>query len=415
MSQAKQKRSAISVLDRDRQVEMRPAMIAGRFERSRVRAGNQPLDAQRAQCCGDSRRLTPAVVRQMRIADARITSSDGKNSIEFGLPMADQNHSKIFLNAEERVAAEALEHWPAEAGKLKPELPAGVENELAVVASAPHVVGEVAVGADARNFRYGSRAREEMGEFQQYFDIILFAMVAVFLVLRLRSVLGRRTGNERRRDLFVRRPRPAPETAPDKVPALGRTGHGAAANPGDRLPRLPIRSPHGVNRIRRADPSFDPTQFLDGARVAFEMIVTAFAAGDKAALQPLLSARRLSAICHCDRRARRRQGDPRDARPAARSSGHRRSRARGPHRAGDGEAGLAADQRHAGDGRKHRRRRSGTSDREDRLLDFRARYAIRRSELGSHRHQQRLRPLVVGETRPSPSPEQALSRAPQSL
>ena len=36
-----------------------------------------------------------------------------------------------------------------------------------------------------------------MGEFQQYFDIILFAMVAGFLVLRLRSVLGRRTGNER--------------------------------------------------------------------------------------------------------------------------------------------------------------------------------------------------------------------------
>ena len=44
-----------------------------------------------------------------------------------------------------------------------------------------------------------------MGEFQQYFDIILFAMVAGFLVLRLRSVLGRRTGNERRRELFVRR------------------------------------------------------------------------------------------------------------------------------------------------------------------------------------------------------------------
>jgi predicted lipid-binding transport protein (Tim44 family) len=52
-----------------------------------------------------------------------------------------------------------------------------------------------------------------MGEFQ-YFDIILFAMVAAFLVLRLRSVLGRRTGNERRRDLFVRRARPAPDKAP---------------------------------------------------------------------------------------------------------------------------------------------------------------------------------------------------------
>ena len=44
-----------------------------------------------------------------------------------------------------------------------------------------------------------------MGDLPHYFDIILFAMVAAFLVLRLRSVLGRRTGNERRRDLFVAR------------------------------------------------------------------------------------------------------------------------------------------------------------------------------------------------------------------
>ena len=44
-----------------------------------------------------------------------------------------------------------------------------------------------------------------MGDFPHYFDIILFAMVAAFLVLRLRSVLGRRTGNERRRDPMLRR------------------------------------------------------------------------------------------------------------------------------------------------------------------------------------------------------------------
>src|SRR6185437_7164673 len=43
-----------------------------------------------------------------------------------------------------------------------------------------------------------------MGDFPHYVDIILFAMVAAFLVLRLRSVLGRRTGNERRRDPAVR-------------------------------------------------------------------------------------------------------------------------------------------------------------------------------------------------------------------
>jgi predicted lipid-binding transport protein (Tim44 family) len=122
-----------------------------------------------------------------------------------------------------------------------------------------------------------------MGEFQQYFDIILFAMVAAFLVLRLRSVLGRRTGNERRRELFVRRPRPAPEkgsTLIEPTPATAPTA----------MPPLPADAvAEGLNQIHRADPSFDPTQFLEGARAAFDMIVTDFAKGDKAALRPLLS------------------------------------------------------------------------------------------------------------------------------
>jgi len=126
-----------------------------------------------------------------------------------------------------------------------------------------------------------------MGDFQ-YFDIILFAMIAAFLVLRLRSVLGRRTGNERRRELFAKRPAPIAEKsgpgkvatpdAADKVTPITTIG----AKPADTVA-------DGINRIRRADPGFDPSQFIDGARMAFEMIVTAFAKGDKAGLQPLLS------------------------------------------------------------------------------------------------------------------------------
>jgi predicted lipid-binding transport protein (Tim44 family) len=122
-----------------------------------------------------------------------------------------------------------------------------------------------------------------MGEFQQYFDIILFAMVAAFLVLRLRSVLGRRTGNERRRELFVRRTAPPAEKGSPLV------------EPSSGLAPTPIPSPpadvvaEGLNHIHRADPSFEPTHFLEGARTAFDMIVTAFANGDKAALRPLLS------------------------------------------------------------------------------------------------------------------------------
>jgi predicted lipid-binding transport protein (Tim44 family) len=124
-----------------------------------------------------------------------------------------------------------------------------------------------------------------MGDFQQYFDIILFAMVAGFLVLRLRSVLGRRTGNERRRELFVRRPRAAPE----KGPTLVQPSPGAAATTTTTTTPPADAIAEGVNQIHRVDPSFDPSQFLEGARIAFETIVTAFANADKAGLRPLLS------------------------------------------------------------------------------------------------------------------------------
>jgi len=121
-----------------------------------------------------------------------------------------------------------------------------------------------------------------MGDFQ-YFDIILFAMIAGFLVLRLRSVLGRRTGNERRRQGFIRSPAPAAENG---AAGADRAGPASivpfAAKPMDALAQ-------GLDRIRRADPGFDPEQFVAGARRAFEIIVGAFAGGDKTALRPLLS------------------------------------------------------------------------------------------------------------------------------
>jgi predicted lipid-binding transport protein (Tim44 family) len=121
-----------------------------------------------------------------------------------------------------------------------------------------------------------------MGDFQQYFDIILFAMVAGFLVLRLRSVLGRRTGNERRRDLFVRRPRPVSDKVPTLVEPPAVTVSPPSSPPVDTVEK-------GLDQIRRADPSFDASQFLNGSRIAFEMIVTAFAEGNKSVLRPLLS------------------------------------------------------------------------------------------------------------------------------
>ena len=127
-----------------------------------------------------------------------------------------------------------------------------------------------------------------MGDLPHYFDIILFAMVAAFLVLRLRSVLGRRTGQERRPDPVLRRAEAPPgDKSGDKVVALGTRNQ--AVPPPVITATPPDAVAAGLERIRTADPGFDTAHFIEGARFAFEMVVGAFAAGDKARLRPLLS------------------------------------------------------------------------------------------------------------------------------
>lgn len=138
----------------------------------------------------------------------------------------------------------------------------------------------------------------------QYFDIIFFALIAVFVILRLRSALGRRTGQGRQRpsDIFSRSTEPE-EQKTGKVIHL--PGHGDESEDelfekelsdiGEREAAQPdlkqdetedLRA--GLMRIRTADPDFSPRQFLTGAEAAFEMVVEAFAAGDTATLRPLL-------------------------------------------------------------------------------------------------------------------------------
>jgi predicted lipid-binding transport protein (Tim44 family) len=122
-----------------------------------------------------------------------------------------------------------------------------------------------------------------MGDLPHYFDIILFAMVAAFLVLRLRSVLGRRTGNERRRE-YLR----GPVVTDDKVVAIGQRPAPAPAAPlAGAVPAGAVAG--GLAQIAAADPGFDSKQFIVGARAAFEWILGAFAAGDKTKLRSLLS------------------------------------------------------------------------------------------------------------------------------
>jgi predicted lipid-binding transport protein (Tim44 family) len=123
-------------------------------------------------------------------------------------------------------------------------------------------------------------------------DIVLFAMVAAFLFFRLRSVLGRRTGQERQRPNPFARPTPeqrpdAGAPRPDPRLAVQPLPHAEPPAPAGIGAPTPLAT--GLAEIKLADPGFNEESFLGGARVAFEMIVGAYARGDLATLRPLLA------------------------------------------------------------------------------------------------------------------------------
>lgn len=130
-----------------------------------------------------------------------------------------------------------------------------------------------------------------MGDGIQFLDIILFAAIAAFLVLRLRSVLGRRSGNEQGPKYDPFRKRDAEEAGEDKVISLPDRGPQAETQGAGKVAEAAEGSPleQGLTQIKMADRSFEPDSFASGAKVAFEMIITAFAGGDTKTLRPLLS------------------------------------------------------------------------------------------------------------------------------
>lgn len=109
-------------------------------------------------------------------------------------------------------------------------------------------------------------------------DLILFGAIAAFLVLRLRSILGRRTGYER--------PQLRPAT---DGPVIDAEPEAPPARPRHNLPDPASPSGQALARMRGLAVDFDPARFLDGAEAAFRLIVTAFAAGSRDKLRALLS------------------------------------------------------------------------------------------------------------------------------
>ena len=129
------------------------------------------------------------------------------------------------------------------------------------------------------------------------FDIytIIFLALAVFIFLRLRSVLGQRTGRERppydpyssARDAM----RPAPGDKVVALPGRAPDTQKTSSEPVDRWKGIAEPGSAlavGLDALVREDKTFDPKHFLTGARAAYDMIVTAYAAGDQRQLKTLL-------------------------------------------------------------------------------------------------------------------------------
>lgn len=138
----------------------------------------------------------------------------------------------------------------------------------------------------------------------EIFDIytLIFLVAAVVIFIRLRNVLGSKTGNERRWDQMT--PREGAETADGRsdnvipMPGANSDELGTAAMTRSEedieealAKHAPIGSPlrDRLMKIIDQDPEFDPDAFINGAKVAYEMIVTAFAEGNRKLLKQLLS------------------------------------------------------------------------------------------------------------------------------
>ena len=105
----------------------------------------------------------------------------------------------------------------------------------------------------------------------QFFDIIIFAAIAGFIIYRLRSVLGKRTGFQKKTVETPQKFKKEEEIQkPQKIPSL-------------------LDNQLKLENVYKKVENFDHKQFLDGAKKAFEIIITAFNNGDKKTLKNLVS------------------------------------------------------------------------------------------------------------------------------
>ena len=121
-----------------------------------------------------------------------------------------------------------------------------------------------------------------------YIDILILAMIAVFIINRLKNALGKKTGNEN--DIvekFTQRKTPFKESDPDTI---------SEKNIGNKTNKFKLYNLHNdkkindsINNIIRIDENFEINSFLDGAKKAFEYILTQYSNNDLNSLKKLVS------------------------------------------------------------------------------------------------------------------------------
>jgi predicted lipid-binding transport protein (Tim44 family) len=115
--------------------------------------------------------------------------------------------------------------------------------------------------------------------------IIILALVALFIGLRLYSVLGERTGHEQP---ILKPADPEADARMEPQPHARAAPRLSPVEP-DELAYLPMAGP-GVRALLAADPSFDVARFLEGSKAAYRMILESFWKGDVDAMKPFVDA-----------------------------------------------------------------------------------------------------------------------------
>ena len=238
---------------------------------------------------------------------------------------------------------------------------------------------------------------------QELFDLTTIIMlgIAVFVIWKLRSVLGTRTGNERPPVDMLRRAEPVTPTAANNSNVVSL---------GDRLPETPARAddPDRWKGIAEAGTPLPPgstlswrqtgpstrAAFVDGAKAAYEMIVMAFAEGDRKTLKDLLSREVYDGFVAAIADREKRGEKVETTFVSHRQGRHRRRADKAKSAQVTVELPVEADRGDLRQGRRGRRWRAGQGRRRDRHLDFRARRRVARSELEADRH--RIRALMPG-------------------